>query len=376
MSAEKPSFVPQESPLIILSKDRPTTIQEHTDVILSMEDKVIGPLVDRWFPSTAKRWLPQDAFWEAGAEDENEKRRMIREQALLLPDEVLIAVIGNEITEEYLSGFVEELGRLTPMRGRTGIDQRPLSKGRRLWGRDEWSHGTILGMYRREHPKIDVNAVDRDILYYHENGFDSRSGEDPYYGFLYTVGQEYLTEKAHGNVGAAAKQAGDETLSKICRKVKGDEQRHYGYYLGVDKEIFKRDPGGAVITLWNVLRFGIVMPGARMGEMGKEKHKSPIFVIYSEIMESTGILTIAHYLDMYEMMMREFDVEHLAVTGEAAKARDNLLHRYSVLREKADEFMTTARERKPEIPIAWIKGRSVSPSHPSFHLETSSINIL
>lgn len=370
MSRENQQPPPPE--LTIFSKDRPTPIETHTEVILSMEHDTIAPLVETWFPPTINRWLPQkDIFWEAGAEDEEEKRAHFRRQAINTPDELLIAVIGDEVTEEYLPGYMIEIGRLSSLQGRSGTDQRPLSRGLRLWTRDEWGHGAAFGIYRREHPKIDSNAVDRDILYFFENGFDSKSGQDPYAGYFYTTGQELLTEIAHGNVMLGARQVGDETLAKIARKVKGDERRHFEFYRAIGQEVFKRDPEGAATTLWNVLRFGIVMPGARMGNIEGAKHKSPIFQAYSEVMESTGILTFSHYLDMYKTLLTSFGIEHLQVSGEAAKARDNLMNRYYLMEKQLDQHMTQAREIKPEIPFAWIRGRSVSPSHPTFKLKVS-----
>ena len=113
-----------------------------------------------------------------------------------------------------------------------------------------------------------LRAVEITTQHLIRNGFDPRTGNDPYLGLIYTSFQERATKISHGNTARLANQCGDETLGKICAMVTGDESRHEEAYKRFVGKIVEEDPAEAVLAFARMMKTTVAMP-ARLMEDGE-----------------------------------------------------------------------------------------------------------
>jgi len=166
-----------------------------------------------------------------------------------------------------------------------------------------------------------MHAVEVTIHHLINNGFDPRTENDPYLGFVYTSFQERATKISHRNVATLAKRAGDEMLHRICGIIAGDEARHERAYKAFMAKIFESDPVGAVCAFAAMMKRKITMPAVAMRDT-KDDH---LFVRFSRVAQKTGVYTVHDYADIIESLVRDWKIEHLGGLSDfAAEAQDYL----------------------------------------------------
>ena len=74
-----------------------------------------------------KCWQPQDLLPNPESEGFYEQVKELRERAKELPDEYLVVLIGDMITEEALPTYQSRLTILDGIRDQTGVDDTPLA---------------------------------------------------------------------------------------------------------------------------------------------------------------------------------------------------------------------------------------------------------
>lgn len=67
--------------------------------------------------------------------------RALRERSSQLPDEYLVALVGDMITEEGLPTYMTMLNTLDGVRDETGASSSPWAKWTRMWTAEENRHG-------------------------------------------------------------------------------------------------------------------------------------------------------------------------------------------------------------------------------------------
>jgi acyl-[acyl-carrier-protein] desaturase len=196
-----------------------TTAQENTQtlaqtqVIQDMEpfvDEHLGPLLK----PVGESWQPTDYLPDLAAENWQDQLSEFRERARALPDEVLVILVGDMITEEALPSYQTWLNRLRGLGDPTGVSDNPWARWSRGWTAEENRHGDLLNRYVFLTGRVDMRSVETTIHHLINNGFDPHTANDPYRGFVYTSFQERATKISHRNVGDLAKQAGEERLHR------------------------------------------------------------------------------------------------------------------------------------------------------------------
>ncbi|WP_020465965.1 acyl-ACP desaturase [Singulisphaera acidiphila] len=296
-------------------------------------------------------WQPTDFLPDLRSKDWVEQLAAFRQSAERLSDELLVVLVGNMVTEEALPNYTLPLSRIA--RDDTGTADEPWAKWLRGWTAEENRHGDLLNAYLRLTGRVNMRAVERTIHHLLKNGFNPRSKDDGYSGLIYAAFQERATRITHMNVGKLAAAQGDEKLSKICRRIAGDEARHETFYTRVVGEIMERDPEGGTLAYRAVLKGLIAMPGRLMGD-GKDPD---LYDHFATVTQRVGAYTVRDYAQIIEHLNQSWGVTHRSLTGQAARAQDYLCRQPERYEHAADGIAERINQAPPT-PYTWIDGRT------------------
>ncbi|MHB8580415.1 MAG: acyl-ACP desaturase [Ignavibacteriaceae bacterium] len=321
------------------------------EVIKSLEG-----FVDQNLPELLKpvneSWQPNDFLPDMRSGEWSNEIKQFREAAKGLSDDLLIVLIGDMVTEEALPTYQTWLNRLEGITDITGSSENPWAKWSRGWTSEENRHGDLLNKYLYLTGRVDMRAVEVTIHHLINNGFDPKTENDPYLGFIYTSFQERATKISHRNVATLAKKAGAEDLHKICGVIAGDEARHEKAYRLFMTKIFDADPVQAILSFSKMMKTKIIMPAHLMYD-GNDKN---LFVNFSKVAQKLEVYTVKDYSEIISNLVKGWNIEKLhGLSGIAAKAQDylcTLSERYLAI---ANRFSFGGTDEK----FSWIFNREV-----------------
>ncbi len=327
-------------------------MRSHAEVIKSIEGFVEENL--SLLKRVSESWQSSDILPDMVTEDWHDKIRQLRDQARGVPDEVLIVLIGNTVTEEALPAYQTMLNRHEGIQDDTGISDSPWARWTRGWTAEENRHGEILSRYLYLSGRVDMRAFEATTQHLLRNGFDPKTGNDPYKGMIYTSFQERATKISHGNTARLANQHGDQILGSICALVTGDESRHEEAYKRFAGKLIEQDPSEGVLAFAQMMKNTVTMPARQMADGATPDLYSQFAVVAQRI----GVYTIRDYADIIDYLVGCWKIADFSgLTGEAAKAQDylcGLAQRYRGLAER--EEAKHAKQAKK--PFPWIFNRS------------------
>jgi acyl-[acyl-carrier-protein] desaturase len=293
---------------------------------------------------------------QEGWEDEVKE---IRKMAEGVPDDIMVVLVGDMVTEEALPTYQTLLNTFEGCDDPTGDTDTAWARWSRGWTSEENRHGDLLNKYLYLGGRCDMRSVEITIQHLITNGFNPGAQKDPYRGFVYTSFQERATKISHGNVGLLAGKYGDKSLRKICGKIAGDEGRHEKAYQIFCEEILKRDPDGLIMVFGDMMRGQIIMPAELMTDGVHEN----LYEDFSDIAQRLGVYTALDYADIMKHLVKRWDLENLEGLGpEAEKEREYLCKlpdRYRKLAERSMNKKKKVNEEEPKKTFSWINGRSV-----------------
>jgi len=304
-----------------------------TQVIQSIEPFVNEHLSTLLKP-VGESWQPTDWLPDLTAEDWQERLGEFRARARALPDELLVVLVGDMITEEALPSYQTWLNRFQGVGDPTGTSASPWARWSRGWTAEENRHGDLLNRYLYLSGRVDMRAIETTIHHLINNGFDPHTANDPYRGFVYTSFQERATKISHRNVGDLAKRAGEDRLHHICDQIAADEARHERAYKLFMGQVFELDPAGAVLAFAQMMKTQIAMPALLLDD-GRSQH---LFARFSRVAQKVGVYTAADYASIIGALVGEWKVAGLkGLSGAAADAQEflcGLSQRYQRLAER------------------------------------------
>lgn len=321
-------------------------LEARTYLVKSLESFVEGQL--HYFAPVERIWQPSDFLPDFSSE--NDELNSFREKSKGLSKDVLVVLIGDMITEEALPTYQTGLNRVIALKDETGAGITAWAKASKWWTAEENRHGDLLNAYLRLNPNVNMRAVEITVQHLIRNGFNPRTGNDPYNSLVYTSFQERATKISHGNVAELASRDGDSNLSNICRKISGDETRHESFYKAVFSKVCDEDPKGALIALKTMMERKIVMPAELMSD-GKDLR---LYEHFSLIAQKLEVYTVQHYADMIEHFVSYWNIAARSVSGEAAKAQEYLCtlgQKYRRLAERNAKSIMA----QPIADFSWIK---------------------
>jgi len=332
---------------------------KHVEVIEDIAP-IADAMVDEILLETGnKSWQPQDLLPDLAKEGWETELKELRDMSAGLPDEVMIVLIGDMVTEEALPTYQTLLNTFEGCDDPTGDSDSPWAKWSRGWTSEENRHGDLLNKYLYLTGKCDMRAIEVTIQHLITSGFNPDAQKDPYRGFVYTSFQERATKVSHSNVGKLVGDAGDTNLRKVCAKIAGDEARHEKAYQLFSQEILDRDPEGLIMTFGDMMRGQIVMPA----ELMTDGVDTNMYENFSAVAQKLGVYTAIDYAEIIGHLVRRWDLENIEGLGaEAEKEREyicKLPARYKKLAERSMNRKKKVLEVEPELAFSWIHGRTV-----------------
>ncbi|XP_042519766.1 stearoyl-[acyl-carrier-protein] 9-desaturase 6, chloroplastic-like [Macadamia integrifolia] len=312
----------------------------------------LKPVEQLWQPHNylPESSLPSDEF--------EEQVRELRKRTSELPDEYLVVLVGDMITEEALPTYQSMINRLDGVKDETGSSPDPWSVWTRSWTAEENRHGDLLKTYLYLSGRVNMLSIERTIQYLIGAGMVPGLENNPYLGFVYTSFQERATFVSHGNTARLAKDRGDTVLARICGTIAADEKRHENAYIKIVEKLLEVDRSEAMLGIEDMMRKQITMPAHLMYD-GHDPH---LFDRFSAVAQKIGVYTAADYADILEFLVGRWKLEKLeGLNSDARKAQDfvcGLAPRYRKLQERAHE---RAQKMDPQtLRFSWIFDREVS----------------
>ena len=323
-------------------------VRSHEEVIRAIE-----PMAERYLqmlrpPDTA--WQPSDYLPDLSGEVWRDELAALRDGARVLPDDLLVVLVGDMVTEEALPSYSMALNQL--VQDRDGTSTAPWARWLRGWTAEENRHGDVLAAYLRLSGRVDMRAVEQTVQTLIANGFDSGSAGDPYNLLVYTSFQERATRVSHGNVGRQAEQAGDHSLSRICRMIAADEARHETFYTRMMAHVLDADPSGGIRAFAAMLDRQIAMPGRLMSDA----REPDLFDRFAVVAQRLGVYTAHDYAAIIEHLVSTWGIASRSVSGEAARAQDAICRAAARYRRLAGR-VASSLAKQPKTTFRWIHAR-------------------
>ncbi|KAJ4965432.1 hypothetical protein NE237_017281 [Protea cynaroides] len=304
-------------------------------------------------------WQPQDFLPDSSLPTDafEEQVRELRERTLGLPDEYLVVLVGDMITEEALPTYQSMINRLDAVKDETGASTDPWAVWTRSWTAEENRHGDLLKTYLYLSGRVNMLSIERTIQYLIGAGMGPGTENNPYLGFVYTSFQERATFVSHGNTARLAKERGDTVLARICGTIASDEKRHENAYISIVEKLLEVDPSDAMLGIGDMMHKKITMPAHLMYD-GQDPR---LFDHFAAVAQKIGVYTAADYADILEFLVGRWKLEKMeGLNSKAREAQDfvcGLAPRFRKLQERAEE---RARKRDPKtLRFSWIFDKEI-----------------
>ncbi|KAJ7565968.1 hypothetical protein O6H91_02G083100 [Diphasiastrum complanatum] len=331
-------------------------LPEKVEIFKSLEKWAESSLLPFLKP-VEKCWQPQDHLPEPSSENFLEEVEELRKRAACLPDDYLICLVGDMITEEALPTYQTMLNTLDGTRDETGASPTPWAVWGRSWTAEENRHGDLLNKYLYLTGRVNMRQIEKTIQYLIGAGMDPKTENNPYLGFIYTSFQERATFISHGNTARHAKELGDSKLATICGLIAADEKRHENAYSKIVEKLFEVDPDCAMLAFDDMMRKKIAMPAHLM----YDGHDEQLFEHFSLVAQRTGVYTAKDYADILEHLVERWRVESITgLSSSAQKAQDYVCGLPSRIRKLEERAQGRAKKGPKQGPFSWIFNREVA----------------
>lgn len=327
------------------------------EVIASLDNWAEDHLLPLLKP-VSKSWQPQDFLPDSCSESFSDEVQALRERAKELPDDHLVCLVGDMITEEALPTYQTLLNTFKGVGDTTGHSQTPWAKWIRAWTAEENRHGDLLNKYLYLSGRVDMRMVERTTQYLIGLSMVPKVDQNAYNGFIYTSFQERATFISHGNTARQAKQFGEHKLATICGIIASDEKRHEIAYCRIVGKFFELDPNGAMLSFEEMMKKKIIMPAHLMHDGENES----LFDDFSSVAQRCGVYTAMDYASIMDHLITIWNVESLTgLSSEAQRAQDFVCGLPDRIRRLAERTQSRAAKRESrKKAFSWIQNREVA----------------
>jgi len=294
-----------------------------------------------------QNWQPADFSPDLSTEEGFEEVRELQEEARRMPDDAMVVLVGDMITEEALPTYASWISTLEGV-GVQGEPKTAWGAWNSGWCSEENRHGDILNRYLYLTGRVNMREVEVTVQNLISDGGDTQTENDPYRTFIYTSFQEIATRVSHLNVGKVAQSVGADRLARLSKVVAGDEHRHARAYKLFISKIMELDPSETVLAFQDMMKKKITMPAMYMRERGKEVGET--FKKFEIVASRSKVYTPWDYVDILEHLVQDWDIEHLGNLSPAAtKAQDYLCG----LPDRYRKLIERMRKSNEDIPVSF-----------------------
>lgn len=157
---DKGLYVPQESHTQVLHSMPPEKIELFKSLESWAEESILP-----YLKSVEKSWQPQEFLPEPSSDGFLDEVKELRARAAELPDDYLVCLVGDMITEEALPTYQTMLNTLDGVRDETGASLTPWARWTRAWTAEENRHGDLLNKYLYLTGRVDMRTIEKTIQY-------------------------------------------------------------------------------------------------------------------------------------------------------------------------------------------------------------------
>jgi len=306
-------------------------------------------------------WQPADLLpsFAASADEQRSQVAELQARAAAVPDDLLVCLVGNMITEEGLPTYMCMGNRVAGGSDATGCDGHAWARWLRGWTAEENRHGDLLNRYLYLSGRVDMRQVERTVHHLLCRGMRTMlRPSSAYHSLIYGAFQERATFVSHARTAGRAARHGDACLAKICGVIAADERRHEAAYTKASARAFEADPDGMVRALAAVMRAKVTMPGELMTDGRDER----LFDHFSAVAQRSGVYTAADYGDMVEHFVRRWEVAELGagLSGEGRRAQDYVCGLPRKIRRMEELAHDRAAQMEAQsVSFSWVFDRPV-----------------
>ena len=327
-----------------------------TEVLVTLDVWAKQKLLHNLAP-VQKCWQASDFLPKSSDSTFVDEIREIQKNAIDMPYECLVSLVGNAVTEEALPTYMNMLNRTHDISDKSGNEDHPWAIWTRAWTAEENRHGDILNRYLYLCGRVNMRQVEVSIQHLITNGMNAQLDNNPYSVFVYTSFQERATKISHSNISKKARAYGNIVLSKICNSISQDEARHEIAYSEIIREIFAIDPDGAMLAFANMMFKGIVMPAHLISDGVHEEtnNGNTLFKDYSTVSEESEIYTSRDYLSIFVHLMKIWNIENINTSSSDALFAQEYLCKHGDRLKKIVEYSTRSNKKKATpASFSWI----------------------
>jgi acyl-[acyl-carrier-protein] desaturase len=112
-------------------------------------------------------WQPHDLLPNSSLSSDEfiDQVKVLRDRTADLPDDYLVVLVGDMITEEALPTYQSWLNRMDGIADETGSSHNPWAVWTRSWTAEENRHGDLLKTYLYLSGRVDMFMVEKTIQY-------------------------------------------------------------------------------------------------------------------------------------------------------------------------------------------------------------------
>ena len=316
--------------------------------VMQTIEKSMDDLLTKYLKPIDENWQPSDLLPDSKKAGFFEEIKEIQGLAKEMSYDLFAVLIGDTITEEALPTYESWLLSIE------GIDpenKHGWSKWVRAWTAEENRHGDLLNKYLYLSGRVNMREMEISTQHLLNDGFDIRTGRDPYRSFIYTSYQELATNISHRRVATLAKKTGNNRLAKICGIIAADEARHANAYINFIKRIFEIDPSEIMLSLEIMMKKRIVMPAHFLRESGGRIGE--LFTHFSDAAQRMMVYTTQDYIDILKSLLKEWDIENIVgINDSAEEARDYLM----ALPKRLQRISERIKIPQKQYEFKWIVG--------------------
>ena len=150
-----------------------TISPEQLELVTSLEGWAHDTLLPLLKP-VESNWQPQDFLPDPEKEEFIDEVKELQERAKGLPDDYLVVLVGDMITEEGLPTYQTMLNTLDGTRDETGASSSPWAVWTRRWTAEENRHGDLLNKYLYLTGRVNMRSIEKTIQYLIGSGMVSQ----------------------------------------------------------------------------------------------------------------------------------------------------------------------------------------------------------
>ncbi len=340
------------------------TVARESEVLHELETHIpnISQKTRTQLATLPNAWQPADYLPDFSREDTLQADiRHLQAQTRNLRPELLVALIGDTLTEEGLPTFTSSLfttkGLPTGEADDAFTHKGNLQRWFRQWTAEEHRHGVLLQNFLRLSGRVNMRAYEQSVQLFLEDGMDLGIQNSPFRGFVYTSFQELATQRSHMNVAKLAKEQGSPLTAKICGQIASDEAYHAKAYAEFVRFFFEREPNGMMQALAEMMRHGITMPAHMMREVdpnGNVLQPGETYAFFSDLAQHLGVYTSRDYAEISANLLETWQVgerkgndwQALPMAGlgeEGLAAQHDVLRRQTVIEKRV--------QRQKPVPV-------------------------